>query len=152
MHRHAYHHMGVHHPPEGGPTAEWLRRCLSDARAAFLQRLHVTSSRLRVHGLRLRLHPETGGPPDTLPITGRMGITTQLHTVGDSLIFVETLYDVTDQWLPVWRGRTSLWAEAEAGPRPLPADLRDELNAWLRLVRGSVPVVVSDTPRCAGQG
>lgn len=136
----AYHHLQVRESPLGGPAPEWLHAGLADARAAFLQRLGVTSSRLRAEGLRLRLTADFDERP-TAPVSAELiGVAVQLIAVDTALHFMETLYQVDDVWRPLWRGRTRVHAEAADGPAPLPAAIRCEAEGWLRLVRGSIPV------------
>lgn len=143
MHKDAYHHIEVHAPPLGGAREHWLWERLANARAAFLQRLGITSGSLRALGLKLRMetpaiavHCEGDEAP--------LGITTQLMAVDQTLTFSEALYRVDELWQPLWRGTTRLWVERDGMAVELPAELRREAGAWLRLVRGTIPVAAPE--------
>jgi hypothetical protein len=139
MHKDAYHHIEVHAPPLGGASEQWLWERLANARATFLQRLGITSGSLRVDGLRLRMETPLivlDRQADDAPL----GITTQLLAIDQTLTFGEALYRVDELWQPLWRGTTRLWVEREGMAVDLPAALRREAEAWLRLIRGTIPV------------
>lgn len=140
MQRETYHLVVVHEPPSDDSSAGWVQACLVNARAAFLQQLGLTSARLRTEGLRLALSPDGAELPSPPPVTEAVGITLKLQSAGDTFAFEETLYDTGEQWAPFWRGMTQVWAEAEGRVRRLPQDLIAELDAWLHLCRGSIPV------------
>lgn len=146
MHCDTYHHIEVHEPPIGGMTRIWVERMLANARARFLQRLGITSPRLRGEGMRLRVTAPVIDLEPPAPASA-LGVTTRLIDVDNCLRFAEALYLVGEAWQPVWRGETRIWAEGRAGPEAMPDGMRREASAWMRIVRGSVPVVAGRVSR-----
>ncbi|GEM_PF-4253929 len=140
MHRETYHLSTTHERTGDEPSAEWVHTCLANARAAFLQQLGLTSARLRAEGLRLGFHPEGSALPLATSVRHTLGITLTLRSAGDNFAFTERLYDAGEQWQPFWHGLTRVWAEAQGQRQSLPPDLVHELEAWLHLGRGTVPV------------
>lgn len=149
MRRETYHLVATHEPGHGEATEEWAQACLANARAAFLQQLGLTSARLRAQGLRLGLRPDTQPLPEIPPLEHGLGITLILGTRGNGFTINERLYDVGELWQPFWHGQSRVWAEADGQARPLPADMARELEAWLHLSRGSVPVPDDRHADCA---
>ena len=144
MHREIYHLASVHELTATSDMGTWMQTCLANARAAFLQQLGLTSARLRAEGMRLGLEAENAPLPADPELQEALGVTLTLRSSGESFTFTERLYDAGDFWHPLWQGVTRVWAETEGQPRPLPWDLVQELQAWLHLSRGSVPVPSND--------
>lgn len=143
MHRDSYHHLELHDLPPAGLDGPWAAERLANARAALLQRLDLTSARLRGRGLHLRLEPDPG--PEDMPrleAATQLGVTLYLHEVTERLCVAEALYLVEGLWRPLWRGRTVIHVEDDARAPVLPRDLQRRAAAWLRLERGTVEVGV----------
>lgn len=143
MHRDSYHHLEIHEQPPGGVDGPWAAERLANARAALLQRLDLTSARLRSRGLHLRLEPDPG--PENLPMladASRLGVTLYIAEVTDRLLISEALYVVEGLWRPLWRGDTVIHVEDAERCPGLPQDLQRRAAAWLRLERGTVEVGV----------
>jgi len=148
--RHHYHHMCMREPPSPEVGSEWVGVLAADARAATLQRLGLTSSRLRIDGMRLRVALERDNPPLPPPHYDRVAVAVTLVSVDEMLHFVQRLYGVDDTWTYIWGGDFWVWTIAGDYPTPLPTGVQGDAASWVGLIRGGIPIVTDQGTLQAG--
>lgn len=144
MHANAYHYMQTFtivqdDLTDGQFAPAVLDQLRGSARRRFLEQLGAQSDSLAKQGLQLRICDLTRSTSLNLRPGDVVAITQLLEQLEEDLVILESVYDVTGGWMPLYQERIRVRIEDRQGQPRMPESLQSSVRKWLGLIRGLTP-------------
>ena len=152
MHANAYHYLQTFtivqdDLTDGKFAPAVLDQLRGSARRRFLEQLGAQTDSLAKQGLQLRICDLTRSTSLNLGPGDVVAVTQLLERLEEDLVILESVYAVTDGWLPLYQERIRVRVEDRQGQCRMPEPLQSSARKWLGLIRGLTPATDATAQR-----